>query len=364
MQESHGGNVFGTCARLGYEPDEILDFSNNASALVADITAEIVGAVRPVFAHYPDERNSALRGRIAAHEGVDSDEVMPGNGSAELIHLAMLALKPSSVLIVGPVFSEYERACRSLGVEYDVHTLGQDSEFVLTDADIETITASCHDAVILCSPNNPTGALYRRLPELLAGLSCGWCLVDCTYREFLHGSPDYTATAHAALAEAAACPLVTLHSFTKFFFCPGIRLGYALGDAPLLERLWGHRAPWMVPHYAEQLGSAFLDAMPRYRERLDGLRELKVEFREHLAESDPVEHVYDSSMNFFCARLRPGVDPAELAAFLAHRRILIRDCTNITGMPPGHIRVQVRPREESEKLFAALSEWGSRSPGY
>ena len=356
MINGHGGNVLALAARLGRPPESFLDFSNNLHCLGQEITGRLVRGVSVSFRHYPDPDNTRLTERIADHEGVSPDTVLTGNGSSELIYLALQALKPENALIIAPIFSEYTAACEALDIPYRLHVLAESGLFRLQACDIARIAKHGHDCVILCSPNNPTGAAYTSLHQLLGKLRCKSLLADHTYREFLYGQDSYSM--HACGRYAALMPqparVVGIMSFTKFFSCPGLRLGYALSDTETVDAMRRRKAPWTVPSHAEDLGIALLDNIGTYRGLAASLPPLRQRFAEALEALPMVEEIIPSNVNFLFVRLKPEYPARALFGHLLERNIVIRVCDNIPGVEGNYIRLQVRPDKDHEILLRAM----------
>lgn len=350
----HGGRVFEAARLLGCAPSAILDGSNNANSLVEDLTAGILANIPVEHRFYPDHACTALTQAMAGHEGVDTGQILPVHGSAEGIHLALLALRPRSVCIVAPTFSEYGRLCQVLGIEHAMHRLEPGRDFVFADADRQALLESNAECFILCSPNNPTGQNLPDLPALLAELAPRPVLVDVAYKEFLFGTPAMESHATAALLRANP-QAICLLSLTKFFFCPGIRLGAVAAAPHLITPMAALQPPWSVTQLAQDAGVAFLEQIDAYRVRLPRLRELSRDYAAALRGVPGVAAVLENAVNYLLVRLSPGRQVAELAAGLAQKRILIRDCDAIPGMPPGYFRVQVRSREENLRVLETVT---------
>ena len=112
----HGALDFAELERLGLQPDDIIDFSVNGNPYgpapgVRDAMANV-----PVD-RYPDRDALALRRALTQQLYVESDRILMGNGSMELVWLAALAfLRPGdSVLVLQPTFGEYVRAATLMG---------------------------------------------------------------------------------------------------------------------------------------------------------------------------------------------------------------------------------------------------------
>lgn len=363
-QGRHGGEALRLARALGVDPSELLDVSSNANCLAEPLTAELVARTPYDFARYPDDECAALRAAVAEHEGVSPSMVLPGNGSSECISLAFQAIRPRTAVLCTPLFSEYKRSCRAHGVQWREHRLDPAAGFAPTPGDVAALAEAECDLLVVCSPNNPTGACFQALAALLERARCKWVLLDATYREFLHSTPAYRA--HAWDALQAACGdtrLLVLSSFTKFFYCTGVRLGYALGEADAVEALARFQPPWSVTDFAQRLGVAMLERLEEYRAATRPLPALRAELAEALRAAPAVVEVLPASANFLLLRLRPGLGAAEARAQLLARRIIPRDCSNIPGLAPepdggGWLRVQVRGQADNDRLARAVHGLG------
>lgn len=352
----HGGEVYAVARRLRTTPDKLLDFSSNANIFAYALTEELARTTPYPFLHYPDSQAEELAEAVAAHEGVSPDRVLPGNGGAELIWLALRALDPRKILFIGPVFSEYVNACLAYDIPFDILAPSPDNDFHCSTDDLSALWESDADLVVLCTPNNPAGAFYD-MARLLHMLRAPRVLIDSSYREFLHGTDDYESSSLHAYCAAArpGVSVLSLHSFTKFFCCPGIRLGYLLGERTQIARIAALRPSWTVSPFAQVMGRLFLDNLDVYRETLAPLR-LAVAYmgRElrRLACVNP-DRVFEGP-GFLCCGLKPRFNAAAVCKTLLNQRMLARDCDTIPGMPAGFIRVQARPEPDADRLLAAL----------
>lgn len=367
-QGAHGGEVYRVARELGVAPEAILDCGSNGFAQAEDLTRDLVASVPYPFEHYPDPDSTALRQRLALDEGVSPDQLLVGNGSSELIWLALRVLRPLRVTLLDPTFSEYVRACDAHGIPWRVlHSAPVGALETPPAASAPPPGDARRELAVLCSPGNPCAIAAPDLPALVAALArqgYGTVLVDLTYRDFLWGTPEYAG--HHWQALTTACTFETtmlgLHSFTKFFHCTGIRLGYLAGPGPLLARLHAARPPWMVSPYAEAMGQRFLDARPAYRDRLPTLR---ID-RATLLRAARATGLFDpgamlEGASFLTCRLHPrllaqGVTSGSVRAQLLRHHVLVRACDNIPGMPAGYLRMQARPAQEGERLAEALRQ--------
>jgi threonine-phosphate decarboxylase len=353
----HGGEVYALARRLRTTPDKLLDFSSNANIFAFSLTESLVRATPYPFLHYPDTGAEELKESLAAHEGVDSDRILPGNGGTELIWLALRALAPRKALFLGPVFSEYIAACHAQKIPYAILTPPAENDFSCTEDDMRALWETDADLVVLCTPNNPAAVTYGNVLSLLRMLRAPRVFIDNSYREFLYGTDDYPVN-HLRSYQSVARPgvsLLALHSCTKFFCCPGIRLGYLLGDRNLIARIAVLRPSWTVSPFAQRMGRIFLDHRESYRETLPALNRAVAHMGRELRRLDCMDpaRVFEGP-GFLCCGLSPRLDAAAVCNSLLKQRIVARNCDGIPGMPPGYIRLQARPEEDVARLLQAL----------
>ncbi|SBW09609.1 Aminotransferase class I and II [uncultured delta proteobacterium] len=359
----HGGDVYAVARRLRKDVSDFIDFSSNTHVFAAHVTRSLINGTPYPFEHYPDNDAAVLREVIAAHENCSPANVLPGNGSSELIWLALRELAPRKILFLGPMFSEYVRCAMLLGIEHAIVTPPDGQDFACGPKELRAIWDSNADLAVLCTPNNPGAVTYRNIQELFEVLRIPRVLVDNTYREFLHGWPEYEANTHAAYTRYArtGVSVFSMNSFTKFFACPGLRLGYLVGDATTLSRMAKHRPPWMLSPFAEIMGLLFLEHIGVYRDALHPMRRQGEAMALHLRRNgcfDPDRVFLGAS--FITAALAHGVPASVAREKLLHRGVIVRDCDTIPGMPKGYLRMQIRPQADSRVLLDILDWHGER----
>ena len=359
----HGGDVYAVARRLRKDVGQLIDFSSNTHVFAAGMTEKLVRETRYPFEHYPDTETVGLREALAAHEGCSPANILAGNGSSELIWLAFRELSPRKILFIGPMFSEYVRCAMLLGIEFDVVTPPDTQDFVCGPKELRAIWDSNADLAVLCTPNNPGAVTYPNIQDLFNVLRIPRVLVDNTYREFLFGWPEYGVNNHAAYATYArvGVSVFSMNSFTKFFACPGLRLGYIVGDAATLGRMARNRPPWMLSPFAEIMGIRFLETIEVYRDALYPMRRQGEDTAMHLRLSgcfDPDRVFLGAS--FITAALAGNVPASHARDKLLQRGVIVRDCDSIPGMPKGYLRIQIRPEADARVLLDILDWHGER----
>lgn len=304
-----------------------------------------VQAAAPIQYRYPDFDNFDLRHAIARHEGLEPDQVLPMAGSSEAIALAARVWLDSTRVALIPQYSfqSYEGAARSVGAEVvvtPVNDWAPDLERLLAMVTPRTRLA------FLASPNNPTGTLLPTptIEQFLTALPPHVMLVlDFAYREYLEPSRQPNVRRLLSLRRA----LLILGTFSKIHGLAGLRVGFALGDAKVLEVLRRLQLPFSVSNVGQHAALAaladndFVSESRRLnvleRERMGAaLRERGIEF-------------VPSAANFILARVGDG---AALAHKLMCRGVIVRPVANYRL--PEWVRVSVGLPHENDRFIEEL----------
>ncbi len=333
----------------GYaQPTEIKhDFSSNVcrEALPEGLLGHLRQGLEGL-SHYPEPASESLRATIARHEGVTPASVLVTNGATEAIYLAAQAFPKRISYVLQPTFSEYADACRLYGHQLRsirrLDEMGEDATMVW-----------------LCNPNNPTGTVIPReaLLELVVAHPKVVFVVDQSYEAFCR-EPLLSVGESAGYGN-----LLLLHSMTKQYALPGLRLGYLTGAEQLVSKVERMLQPWSVNVMAQQAGMFVLEERFKRKEKRDAtfadeyLRETQ-RFWAAVADIDGMEPL-PTTTNFFLVRLERPCG-SELKAWLAERGILIRDASNFEGLDGHYIRMAAQRPDENNLLIEKLREWSMR----
>ena len=290
-----------------------------------------------VVEHYPEPEPFTLERALAERHAVAPESVLATNGATEAIYLAAHLAAGATTEIVQPTFAEYGDACRLYG-----HRVSS----------VATPWAPTGETLWCCNPNNPTGTAFdaERLLRTIDGHPGTLFVIDQSYAAF-------TLRPTLTVAEAARRKnLILLHSMTKQYAVPGMRLGYLTAHPTLCARLRRLRMPWSVNALAIEAGRYLLehgvtapplaDLLAETRRLADGLR----------ATGRFVPQPTDT--HFMTVEIGAGGTARELKAWLAAaHRILIRDASNFEGLTERHFRAATQTREANDLLLNALKEW-------
>lgn len=223
---AHGGRPRAAAARYGIPVDQWLDLStgiNPHAWPVPHLPAQ-------VWQRLPEDDDGLI---AAARAYYGTRDVLPVSGSQAAIQsLPKVCVdRPGRVGVLDLVYAEHAYAWRRAG--HVVVPLAVDE----IDAALPTL-----DVLVIVNPNNPTGAYFS--PEILlawhAQLTArdGWLIVDEAFVD---------ATPQRSLARFSPRPgLVILRSLGKFFGLAGARVGFALAEQVLLERMANQLGPWAL----------------------------------------------------------------------------------------------------------------------
>jgi len=205
----------------------------------------------PVLNRYPDPTADGLREAIAANYDLRRENLIMANGSDELIDLAVRAfVRPGRKIVsLAPSYGMYRVSAEKAGFEFVAVPLR--SDFTVNE---EALWAALDEAdlLFLCSPNNPTGTIIpRRLIEALAARFSGWIVIDEAYGEFADAEGFSSSV---ELIRRGAENLLVLRTFSKAFAAAGIRLGYGMAVASIIDVLLRVKPPYNVSVLTQAVG--------------------------------------------------------------------------------------------------------------
>lgn len=225
---AHGGDLGAIRRRFPKAPQPWIDLSTGINPVaypVAQLPPEI-------WSRLPTrEALQALLAAAARRYGVpDPATIVAAPGTQALIQLLPRLMPTSRVAIVGPTYAEHELCWRRAGHDTAVVP--------------DIVDASGADIVVVVNPDNPTGRLIA--PRTLRAVETALLVVDEAFIDFL--------PTEASLAGDLPANTVVLRSFGKTYGLAGVRLGFAVAEARLAQRLKDELGPWAVSGPALAIG--------------------------------------------------------------------------------------------------------------
>jgi histidinol-phosphate aminotransferase len=176
---------------------------------------------------YPDPNGQALKDAVAQYYGIQSDQVFVGNGSDEVLAHIFLGLfgHGRPVLFPDISYSFYPVYCGLYDIAFETPALDEDFQIVVEDY------LRPNGGIIFPNPNAPTGSALalEAIERIVAGNPTSVVVVDEAYVDF---------GAESAVALIGRHPnLVVTQTLSKSRSLAGLRVGLAMGQAPLMEAL-------------------------------------------------------------------------------------------------------------------------------
>ncbi|TDC66416.1 threonine-phosphate decarboxylase [Micromonospora sp. KC207] len=352
---AHGDGPGHDVPDLGHHGDAeigegMIDLAVNVRrATMPDWLADPITAALGELAAYPDPRPA--RADVAARHGRPPEEVLLTAGAAEgFVLLARALTGVRRPVVVHPQFTEPEAALRAAGHPVERVLLDPADGFRLDPARVPDDA----DLVMVGNPTNPTSVLHPAA-TLAALARPGRVLVvdeafaDTTAAPGVDGEPE-------SLAARRDLPgLVVVRSLTKTWGLAGLRIGYLLGEAPLLARLAAAQPLWAVSTPALAAATACASPAAVAAERAIAA-ELAAD-RDHLVArlaALPGVRVAGRPASAFVLIHLPGA--AGVRQRLRERGWAVRRGDTFPGLGADWLRVAVRDRATTDAFAGALAE--------
>ena len=297
---------------------------------------------------YPDGGAFYLKRKLAQMLDVDTDQLLFGCGSNELIvFLCHVFLEKGTNLVMGSeAFAVYFLAAAMY--EGEVIRVPMPDHVHDLDAMLAAITPETR-LVAVCNPNNPTGTMVspKAIDAFIAALPEHVVAVfDEAYVELMpeHMKPDLLRHVRAGRKN-----IIILRTFSKAYGLAGLRIGYAVGHPELIGLLNKVRQPFNVNAMAQTAALAALDDVTHLVETREMVAQ-GIEYFERKLPSLDVE-VVPSGANFILCRTGNGRQVFEQ---LQQRKIIVRPMDPY-GLPD-YIRITIGTPEQNRRVFEALRE--------
>ncbi|MEF3168045.1 MAG: threonine-phosphate decarboxylase CobD [Deltaproteobacteria bacterium] len=355
MLYGHGGDIYGLARRLGKRPEEVIDFSSNISPLPPPPGLREV-LIRHIdeISRLPEVDSLGLREAIGRRYGIGPDRIFVVPGTTDWIHTIPGLLRPERVVIPIPTYADYEDAARKAGCEVVTVPIGPEGFSIRECLDAIFHAARERDLVFLCNPNNPTGRFIppHDIADAASKRPQTFWVVDESYAPFV---------AEDALSSLLGCSLeniLILRSFSKIYGVPGLRLGYAVCSQAMKETLGQAMKPWAVGRLS-QIAGEYLLKETAYEEEVR--KYCTQEKRRLLALLEGVSFLkpLPAEAHFILFQVHYPWSAGKVTKFLEAGGILIRDCSNFSGLDGRYIRMALRSRKENDMLAHVLRRMDS-----
>ena len=294
---------------------------------------------------YPDPLQKNLRTTLATYTGRKYEEIVAGSGSDELIDLLIrIFLEKGDILIdVQPTFGMYEFSAQIQGAK--VCSVSRRDDF---EIDLDTILHSVSDKtkmIFLASPNNPTGNILSE-PDLVKLLQSELIVViDETYYEFCNISFAHLIDKYENL--------IILRSFSKWSGLAGLRIGYAISNPKVIEKLILIKQPYNINSAAETVALEAISKKDFLLEKVKILLEQRDKIFEFLQKKTDIK-IYPSYANFLLVDFG-AIDANMVFETLAKNGIFVRKFSH--PMISNSLRISSGTPEQIRILLQVLDKF-------
>lgn len=296
---------------------------------------------------YPDPQQRTLKKVLADQKGLESENILLGNGSDEVLDLLFRAFcepKVDNIITLPPTYGMYAVLSGINNIENKTVLLAEDFE---PDTEAILNSADAHSKLLfICTPNNPTGNSFstEKVMRLLNGFN-GLVVVDEAYIDF---SPNESWA--SKLSEYPN--LVVTQTLSKAYGMAGVRLGICIASKEVIGVLNKIKPPYNVNELTQQKALSRISDGVRISSEIQEILEQKKILVSVLLTIGFVQKVYPSDANFVLIR----VDDANTRYDqLLKKGIVVRNrstqprCSNT-------LRLTVGTKEENIKLMRVLKE--------
>lgn len=352
MLPNHGANPLQLYKAMQLQaPETIIDFSENVNHLPFPLTLDIE-ALLPIITAYPHPDGEPFLSAVATYHGVEKEEILLGNGAAEIFALLGNVLANKRALIVHPTFSEYEATLTPHQIEFE-HVVVDDIATYALPMQILREKIPYVSAIYLCTPNNPTGVLPPReeLQQII-----DWAQETATLVVLDEAFLDWIGEELSFITEAPNYDhVIVVRSMTKMYKMPGLRLGYAVANATLIQELARFTAHWHINGVASVVGAKML-MLNHYREK--SIREVAVSretTKGFLRAQGCITTA--SQTNYISFQLARPHESDLFYRFMLARGLVLRHSKNFRGMDGDWFRIGMKARAQMEAFEQGMVAW-------
>jgi histidinol-phosphate/aromatic aminotransferase/cobyric acid decarboxylase-like protein len=300
--------------------------------------------------YYPPQ-NKILSGILSKNIDINSEYLLLGNGAIQLIELIMREFQGKKKCVITPTFSTYYEFDEENIFFYKTH---KENNFELDKKHLINFCIEKEiDVLVIVNPNNPTGTVINKkdLKHIIRELPRVSIIVDESFIDFYDISQSVEKEVYNNRN------LIVIRSLSKDFGIAGLRLGYAVCDPKMSDRIFSkYGLCWNI----NGLAQIFLESMGlnEFQERYKVARQKYLEDREIFYKSLQTLtnlKVYKSHANFFIIDCGKNINEV-FSYLLFERKIYTRILNDKLHLEDTFLRIACGTSEDNLKVFQALKE--------
>lgn len=371
MSKIHGGNIFQFAHEQRIEPYEVVDFSANINPLgPSQRGLDALNAQLRYISHYPDATNDDVLNTIADTYEMDKHQIIVGNGAAELLYAICRLPGYTGAFVPAPGFSEYKEALEASKIPVrDIFYRPREDDngkpyFEVPYLALETFAAELKGQdgriiVFLGNPNNPDGTLLdkdhiRTVASMLKDAN-SLLVIDESFIDFVGNDPlqDNEHSMRSLVNEFDN--IIVVHSFTKFYAVPGLRIGAAFANETLITQLQQYIPSWSVNTLAQAYTKAALNDVDYIKRTKQELNEERAFMYNALDDIEGIT-VYPPSANFILFQVnQEGITANYINEELKKYNMIVRNCDSYVGLTNHWVRIAIKDHDTNIKLVDKLT---------
>lgn len=372
MSKIHGGNIFQFAHEQRIEPYQVIDFSANINPLgPSQRGLDALHTQLRYISHYPDATNDDVLNAIADTYGMDKQQIVVGNGAAELLYAICRLPGYTGAFVPAPGFSEYKEALEASKIPVrDIFYRSREDDngkpyFEVPYLALETFAAELKGQdgriiVFLGNPNNPDGTLLdkthiRTVASMLKDAN-SLLVIDESFIDFVGNDPlqDNEYSMRSLVNEFDN--IIVVHSFTKFYAVPGLRIGAAFTNETLITQLQQYIPSWSVNTLAQAYTKAALNDVDYIKRTKQELNEERAFMYNSLDALEGIT-VYPPSANFILFQVNQEEITANyINEELKKYNMIVRNCDSYVGLTNHWVRIAIKDHDTNIKLVDKLTD--------
>ncbi len=331
----------------GIEKDQIVKLASNENPF--GCSPKVKDAVRAIIdnmALYPDDSMVKLKTALSKKYAVQPNELVIGAGSDQVIEFAIHAKAHggSKVLMNSVTFAMYEIYAKQVGAQI-LRTASREHDM---DEFYALYLEHKPSIIFLCTPNNPTGDAIDtdKMIDFIGKIDNDTLvIVDAAYMEYARFKDVSKAVEPSELIGKFENVLF-LGTFSKAYGLGGMRVGYGIAQAPIIEAMYKVRPPFNITTLSLEAASVALEDEAFVQECIaDNFKEM--ERYEIFARAQGID-VIDSYTNFVTLSLPEEKNSSKIAQELLKKGMIVRDLSSY-GL--NAIRVTIGTNLQNSRFF-------------
>ncbi len=329
------------------------EFEGEASVYLDANENSLGSPLQEAFNRYPDPLQWQLKFALAKIKGVPAENIFIGNGSDEVIDLALrIFCEPGrdNIIICPPTYGMYEVSAGINAVE--VRKAGLTAGFQLNLSTIMNLVDAQTKIIFVCSPNNPTGNnMHREDIEWLLNNFNGILVVDEAYINF--------SRQKTCIQELTTYPsLIVMQTLSKAWGLAALRLGLCFASLGIIDLFNKVKPPYNINKASAALGLEALAQVSWVNEAIQQTVAARNSLASRLEQYAFVTKVFESEANFLLVQV---TDANGLYHFLTGKGIIVRNRSREPGCE-NCLRITIGTPQENEILLAAFDNWQQAPP--